>query len=512
MPVITVPVAGQYGLILDQQTQELPINAWSRAVNMRFRDGCAERVEGEQAIFDATTVAPYYIDAYQTGSSRYFIHAGIGKVFADDGTTRTDITPAADFTGAIDDRWSGGTLGGVLVMNNNKEAPQFWGGNVANNLAALTAWPALTTAAVVRPFKNYLVALDVTKSGTRYASMVKWSAAAVPGAIPTSWDETDATKDAGEVDLAEEPSQLVDCMPLGDVNIIYKDRAMYGQYPGGSPYIWTFRRLPGDIGALARGCIANTPAGHVVLTAGDVITHSGQGPRSIANARVRKTLFSTIDATHYKRSFVVSNPGRNEVWICYPVAGDTVPTIAEIWNYTDDTWTTRELDNVTYGAVGQISATAAGTWASTTGVWDDSVDAWNTSAYPPTAARLLTTSTDNRISLIDKTGTFNAAAYTSVLERRGLPIGSPGRVKTINAIEPRFDAAAGTLVQIEVGASMDAEQSPIYSAPVTYTVGSTYRAYAFATGKFPAIRFTSLDNQPWRLKSYDIHYTEGGNW
>ena len=41
------------------------------------------------------------------------------------------------------------------------------------------------------PVQNYLIALDLTKSGTRYPHMVKWSAAADPGTVPASWDETD---------------------------------------------------------------------------------------------------------------------------------------------------------------------------------------------------------------------------------------------------------------------------------------------------------------------------------
>jgi hypothetical protein len=511
MPILTVPVAGQYGVILDQQAQELPVNAWSRAVNIRFKDGCAERIEGDAQIFTSTSVIPYYIDAYQSGATRYHAHAGIASVYVDDGTTRTNITPVTPFTGAIDDRWSGGTLGGILIMNNNKEAPQYWGGNVANKLVALTGWPASTTAGFIRPWKNILVAGDITESTTRYPSMIRTSVPAVPGSIPTSWDYTDATKTSIRRDLAEEPSILVDALPWGDALFIYKERAVYAMQIGG-PLVYTTLKLPGNEGMLARGCVAVIPQGHVVLTTGDVIVHAGQGPKSIINARLRKNMFGNIDSLNYKRAFVTANPGRNEVWVCIPIAGDTAPSIAYIWNYVDDTWTTRGISGMTYGAVGQISATAIASWDTTTGMWDNSTDAWNTSPYPPTAARMLTVSNDSKINIIDRSALFRGAAFISTLERKGLPIGSASQVKTVNAIEPRFDAAAGTQVQIEIGASMSAESLPIYSAPITYTVGSSYRAFGFATGRFPAIRFTSLDNQFWRLKSYDVHYTEGGSW
>ena len=77
----------------------------------------------------------------------------------------------------------------------------------------------------------------------------------------------------------------------------------------GQPFIWQFQRLPGDVGILNRGCVADTPAGHVVLTQGDVVIHQGQGTQSIINAKLRKWLFANIDATNYKRAFVATNPG-----------------------------------------------------------------------------------------------------------------------------------------------------------------------------------------------------------
>jgi hypothetical protein len=119
--------------------------------------------------------------------------------------------------------------------------------------ANLTGWDATWRCKSLRPFKQYIVALDVTKAGTRYANMVKWSAAAVPGALPTSWDATDATKDAGEQDIAETTDVLIDQLQLGDINVLYKERSMYAMQYIGQPFVWRFYRLPGEVGMLARG-------------------------------------------------------------------------------------------------------------------------------------------------------------------------------------------------------------------------------------------------------------------
>lgn len=510
MPIVTIPASGQYGVLADAAAQELPVNAWSAARNVRFRDGYSERVGGQVEIFDVPTVTPYFLTPYTTPAARFWVHAGLQKVFADDGTLRTEITPASPFTGAQDDRWTGGSLNGVLVLNNGVDQPQFWGGDVATDLANLTAWNAAWRAASVRPFKNYLVALDLTKSGARYPHMVKWSHAADPGTLPNSWDEADPTKDAGEQDLAETPDLLVDQLPLGDLNVIYKERSMYSMQFIGQPYIWSFQRLPGDVGMLARGCAVATPAGHVVLTAGDVILHNGQGPQSLLTGRMRRWMFNNIDSAAYKRAFVTANPNKNEVWICFPAVGATVCTLALIWNWADNTLGVRELQNVTYGAFGQINYTSGASWASDADTWADDATAWNQDEYSPADARLLLSRTAPEITLVDNGTTFGGTNITASVERTGITLDDPDSVKTLKGVYPRVDAVAGTQLSIEVGASMDAEVAPIYQPPVIYTVGQSFKADCFATGRFLALRISSSGKQAWRLKSYGLDIVKGG--
>lgn len=512
MARITIPSCGQFGMNADAMPQELPPNGWTRTMNMRFRDGYAERFAGQVGIFDAPTVAPYFLTPYTTPAARFWVHAGLEQVFADDGTARTEITPGSPFTGAIDDRWSGGSLNGVLVLNNGVDEPQFWGGNVANNLATLTGWDSNWRCAAMRPFKNYLVALDVTKTGARFPHMVKWSHAADPGAIPTSWDEADPAKDAGEIDLAETSDLLVDCLPMGDVNVIYKERSMYAMQFIGQPLIWRFSRLPGDVGMLARGCAVATPLGHVVLAAGDLILHSGQGPRSLLTGRMRRWLMANIDSANYRRSFVVANAGKNEAWACFPAVGEEACTLALVWNWVDDTLAVRELKSATYGAAGQINYTAVNSWDLAPGSWDEASALWNQDEYSPADARLLLCGAEPEISLIDTGTSFSGDAIDAVMERTGIALDDPLTVKCLRSITPRVEAPTGTELTIEFGASMDAESAPIWNAPIPYTVGSTYKADGFATGRFLAVRISSAGGRVWRIKSMDFDVAAMGSY
>ena len=509
MPVVRITDVGKAGFIADQQSHEIDPSAWSSAQNVRFAEGAAHRILGDTQVFDAPSVTPYFLAPYNVPAARYIIHAGTAAVYADDGTTRTDITGTAP-TGGAADRWTGGTLNGVFVLNNGVDSPMYWGGNVASNLATLTGWSANWKCAALRPFKNYLVALDVTKSGTRYPHMVKWSHVADPGAIPTSWDETNPAVDAGEVDLAETSDHVVDCLPLGGVNIVYKERSMYQMSLIGGQYIFQFQRLPGEFGALAAGCIANTPMGHVVLTPGDVILHRGGEPESIITGRLRRWLFSTINSEYYRRSFVVSNPGRNEVWVCFPSDSSSACTQALIWNWRDNVWSRRELQNFTYGCASQTATISTETWASDGDAWSSDATDWGATTLQPSETTLFFASTAPKIVVADSSSTFAGTSFTSTLERTGLTFGAPDVVKSIRSIYPRVDGVTGQTIYVQVGGAMDPEGGYTWSDPVPYVIGSTYKADAFATGRHLGVRFYSTANAAWRIRSYDADVVTRG--
>ncbi|MDX4957228.1 hypothetical protein [Delftia acidovorans] len=512
MGIQTLADLGKSGIIKDVQPQELPVSAWSDGINIRFRDGGVERMKGELQVFATPSVTPYWLQPYYQGGKRWWIHAGLSAIYADDGMTRVNITPSPAPTGGVDNRYTGGVLNGVLVANNGVDAPWYWGGTGV--MLALPGWTAGMKAASLRPFKNVLVALDVNKSGTRYGQMVKWSDIAAPGAVPQSWDQTDKTKNAGEVDLAEEPSLMVDQMPLGDVNVIYKENSMYAMRAVGGTEVFAFQRLPGSVGALGKGCIAQTPFGHVVLTHGDVIIHSGQGPKSIISGRMRQWLFRQIDAVNRGRSMVLANPPVKEVWICFPELGKEYCSLACCWNWEEDTWSIRRLANVTCGGVGQLDSGTTNTWASQNYAWQDAAQAWNEDPLSPAQERLLIGNSSPVINAVEITGTLNGAAYASTAERTGLALGSPDTVKTVRGLRFRALGSMGTKIQIEVGGQMSMEQPISWAAPVTHTIGAnTYgQIDTFANGRFIGVRVTSLDNQPWRFQSYDTDFVVTGRY
>lgn len=503
MPRLTIPALGSAGVNRDMQPHELPISALSDVKNIRMRDGSAERIAGDVPVLKTPTATPYWLQIYKPLGANYVIHAGLTSVHANQADSLVNITGPA-LTGTDNDRWTGGVLNGVLVLNNGVNQPMYWGGNVATTLAVLPGWNSTWRCQSMRPFKNYLVGLNWTKGANPYPNMVKWSAAADPGAVPATWNEADPTNDAGEIDLSETSGVVVDGLPLGDTFVVYKSDSMYAMTYIGGQYIWQFRRLPGDVGILARGCVCNTPVGHLVLTLGDAVIHNGMGPKSILSGKVRRHLFSTMDGEFASRSFVIANPATNEAWICYPETGSQVCTKALIWNWVDDTFSFRDLNGVTCGTSGQYESNGQSPWATDTGTWADDDTTWDAAYLPATQARFILGTTAPALLGVDVGNDFSGSAFSASIERIGLGFDAPDSVKLCSAIYPRIDGTTGSTVYIQAGGAMDVEGPYIWSDPVPYVIGSTYRADLFASGRFLAFKVYSTGALSWRIRSLDM--------
>lgn len=505
MPLVTLPALGQYGLVVDQAAQEIPPNALSRVSNVRFRNGSATRFGGHVGIFDTPSVTPYYVAPFGTADKRYWIHSGLASTFADDGTTRTDISGTA-LTGTADDRFTGGALHGLFILSNAVDPPKYWNGDTGTNLATLTSWDANWRVKFIRPFKNFLVYGYPTKSSVAYPHTIGWSAAADPGTLPSTYDTSSTTTEAGDAPIGETPDKIVDGLTRGEVFLVYKEQSIYRMELNGDPVsVFSIKRIPGTFGMLARGCAADTPKGHVVLANGDVVLVDGFGePQSLMDGRVRDWFFQTqLDSTNYARSWVAANLAKSEVWVGYPSIGASYPDKALVWSWIDNAWGIRDLPNATYAAAGLLEYDAADTWAADPDDWIDDSTLWGQNDFTPSDARFIMASTAPAIYLADSGTTYAGTTINASIERTGLVFDNPDVVKTWVSMTPRIRAAAGTVVYIQFGGSMSAEVAPTWSDPIEYTVGTSVKAFGFASGRYLAYRIYSTGKQGWSVKSID---------
>jgi hypothetical protein len=517
MPNITFSPAGQYGVISDLAPHELPLNAWSRADNVHFLEGYAEKVLGYKSVFGGTSVPPYFLTSVrpETGNA-FWVYAGDTAVYCYDSGHHNITRSAGAYTSAGKLLWHGGVMNGLLYLNNAVDTPQVWSPAVNTQLLVdLPNWPANTTAAVVRSFKNFMVALDVTVSGSRNARLVKWSHPAAAGTYPSSWDHTDPTKDAGEYPLAETEGLNIDCLPLRDTNIIYKDDSVWGMsYIGGND-IFRFFNIFRNIGIISRNCAVEFQTGqHLVFARDDVFAHDGQTPVSVVRGRTRKELYNSLDFANLGISKVVLDAANSEVWVCYPETGATFCNRALVWNWRTGTTSFKDLPDITGISLG-IADEYAGSdnWDSATGSWDSDGAQWGQTVANPAQTRLVMAqpSGSKLFAFTPDATSADGTAFEALLERTGLGIPFKEKlppdissVKFCSAIWPQITGTLGGIVQVRLGTQMDFSDAPVWGSWQDFVIGTTKKLDVLASGRLFAISFRSTTAIEWKLQGYSL--------
>lgn len=504
------------GVNLDLLPSELATGMWSDAANVRFRDGFMQKRKGTTAAYTTPTATPYWIGTFSTSTARFLVQASTAKVFVDDGSTRTEITGVSAPTGARDDRWTGCDFNGVLIMNNGVDDPSYWNGNVATDLATISGWTAGTKADAVRAFKNYLFAIAVTKAGTKFPYRLMWSNAAEPGALPTAWTAS-STNDAGEQDIVG-IGHLVDALPYGDALIVYGQEGRYAvRYIGGND-VFSFQQLPGKDGLLNRGCVVQTPKGHVFLTLGDVRIHAGGESISIADGVVRKWLTANMDSANAQRSFVCLNPQESEVWVCFPSTNQNDCDTVLAWNWNaqpGEGWAKFTVPNLTYGTSGLISSALSATTYSSlaaTVTYDTITTLYSQNEASSSEARLIVATSTPTIGLAN-TGSLDFGTRVSwYAEKTGIALSKGADlIRPITGARLHLDAVAGTLVTVKLATTKFPDDAPSYSGSGSHTQGTSNFVNKFTTaGRYGSVRLEGADDQPMSMRSYQLDIAESG--
>lgn len=517
MTIVKVPQIGAIGVNRDLSAHELPPNAWTDASNIRFLDGMASQFLGHGEVYNSPGYVPQHVLPCTVAGARYWIYASAAKThcvtISAGAAVHTDITHATPRTGVVN-QWTSTLLSGIPILNvgDASKVPMYWDLNTANKFVDLANWPASTYCKSLRAFKSYLIALNVTKTTTNYPFMVKWSHPADPGTVPSSWDQTDATKDAGEYDLAEGADPIIDGLQLRDSFMIYKETSIWRMDYVGGTFVFRFSKVLGTSGALNRNCIVEIDGFHAVLTGSDVIVHDGQSATSVLDKQTRRYLFQNIDVNNIGLCFVFKNPFFNEVFICYPSVGSSVCNMAMVWNYKDKTVTFRTLPNVNHAASGPVDNGLQGLWSQDSDTWNSDLTLWDGPDYVPSAARTILASTAQKLYMLDSSASFDAVLPSSYLERRGLSFGAPEKIKLVRGIRPRIVGNTGDTVSIKIGSSNDPYLDPTYGPTMTHTIGTTISNDCLVSGRYIAVRFETGTAFQWRLDSYCLDIEESGMW
>lgn len=520
MPIVSFPTAGEVGLVFDIAPAELKPQAWNFGQNVRFVDGSVESVRGDAILDIFTEETPIW--AFPLAESVYssvaWVLLSTAKVYVWYEETVYDLTRVSgDYTGDSYDRWSGGSLGGLLFINNGVDVPQVWTElNPLTPLIDLAYWPANTTAACLRSFKNFLIALDVTKVAGRFRTMVKWSHPADPGLVPPSWDETDTTKDAGEYSLTETAGACIDAVPLKDILVIYKEDSVWGMQFIGGGFIFRFYKMFGTFGMPQRDCAVEfQPGQHIVFTGDDLILHDGNTSQSLADQRVR-TMLREVTIEQLAGCYMVNYTARHEVWFCFRRSADGQPyaDTALTYDWVGKTFGLRTLADFYCVMPGRLPPQTL-VWLEATYPWSLGTAEWDALQKTASIPRLFALG-QNQKYWVDVTSLQTQQVqiertFIGIAMRAQQPPDLSSR-KFLTKLWPRILGTAGEVVMVTLGVVEAPDQAVVWKAPKQYIIGTTKHLDYTASGKMFALRLSSLNAHNWRFSGADAEVMFlGGN-
>lgn len=524
MALIPVDTSGQLGIIKDTSPFQLPPNAWSDGNNVRLEHGAVLKSPGYDSVIETCPIAPYYITQLKAGTAEFWIVAGLTKIYAHNGTSWTDLTrTSGDYNATAAENWTHTVIGGVLVMTNFVDDPQEWPlssgiPSVSNKMQDLSNWPASTECKSLRSFRSFLIGLNITKSSVPNSRVVKWSTEAPVNAVPVSWDENNATLDAGEYSLEDTKGAILDGLPLQDTFMIYKEDSVYAMTYVGTPFIFAFRQISPTVGVLAKNCVTEFDGGHFIFGNGDIYINDGQRLKSILPHKMRDYLFGYIDGDHYKKSFCVTDYNRSEVLACFPSADNTTGQVnkALVWNWNENTFSLRDLPDLGHIAYGTIEdESSLTTWASATPTWSTVSGTWSTS-WDVVGNVLVFASPINTKVYRDRVGyQADGVNMRSYIERTGYTMDEQNNpdqstVKHIKAVWPKMRIDKNDSVDFYIGTQMSTEEAVSWEGPISFNPDTQSKVSCRASGKLYGIRIESDNDSEWRLEGLSFEVQNAG--
>ena len=446
----TVTYGPWTGVNLDAEPERLGGDTLSAAHNVRLREGGVEPCRGPVAYAAPAPNAP---DTVMWVPPSYWLAMSGTSVYAWNGSVWTDITQSGVTYGAV--RWTGGILGGVPVVNGGDRAPQYWPGpSTSNRLQDIPAWPANTTAAVLRPYRNFLFAADVTASGSRNPHLLKWSHAAAPGALPTSWDPNDPATDANEVELSDVGSGAIkDMLPLGPVLAVYKERSVWTARLTEVPGIpFALDRVLEGVGVPAPDCAAPVANGraHVFFTGDDWLLWDGTSVRSLVEGRARRWLRSNLDTARFGDVRVAVLAAQAEAVLSFRATDGRLLMLA--WHWPGDTLAVREYGDYVDVRAGYAPVGALPSWDAFVGTWDEAKQPWNRGTEP---LHLVGLRPDGQLEAVEAGEYLPGRAARAGLRTRWPRV-------LVREMRPDLDGTA----DVRVGVMESAGQEPAWEPPV----------------------------------------------
>lgn len=539
MPIVPVRGVGTVGAVPDKLSYDLPITGWSNVRNVRFEPEGAIRapVLKELNLKPVLTTNPVYLadDSINLSSRSLVIVTRDGGIQRLSEGVYNDVSPTDTPWSIVTSQVTSTKLGSLTFLNHEGDQPLFWdrSGQTFKRFDETDhAWSSNSYCGSLRSYRDFLIALNVSKDGTAYPNMVKWSDTMQVGSVP-NWDPALEGTNAGENVLNNSTGFLVDGAELRGSFMIYGSREVFRMDFVGGDFVFNTERVFTDFGAMSQNCIVETEEGHIVFGTDDIIVTDGITKKSICEGRTRKRIYEYIDYSRRNECHAIHDASRSEILFCYPSyhedaarqGGEALSGCNEaaVFNYRNNTWSFYDLPGVASGIQlfppegAENSSTT--TWAELL-TWDQSRLSWNNSAgnTPPLLILAGSEGSDgqNEIYLFDEYESGRVAnlevpatmhpAFLEILLKDmddfGLNIRS---VKRLNAIYPQIETAdPAAEISIQVDSSMSNIPSGSWEAHQMFSPYYGHKVNFRTQGRYIAIRFNIERETYARIGGYDL--------
>lgn len=553
---------GQVGVITDVNPYDLPPNAFTKGNNVIFDDGKVQRapvfkqlytairssiaaealvgtIDSQTAAYDsaegAAVTSTRFVGSYAdpVAGETLFICDNDGQVRSYPNGNLAFLTPGSGLV-TNESSWAHAQVAGLSFLARPGMRPYVRNLKTSNAYSLMAGeWPATDTCAIIRGYLDYAICLNVTKGNVEYPTMVKWSNPIEYSSNPTTigWDATNPNYVAGENVLGELTSPILDGLVLNTQFIIYtRDQVWEMEYTG-STLVFNFRKLFPTGGILNTNCVVEVEGKHYVFGEDDIYVHDGMSKQSLADGRIRRQLYNTLDRDRKVACFVQHDPVTNLLFFCYVSKEDEIEfpnsqfaNRAAVYNLKTNTWSFMDLPNIVGGASANLVLAALQYFQLSSGF-----DLYNTSfssfqGVSPRISVMLGSVdipnglTESRVYAIDlpSAGAVNLTAHPetiarALVEREGIDMDENAGVslrsyKTLMSVFPQAKVKdTGGVLNWQFGSNDMPNSSVIwrsqaYFDPVTdykidTRVSGRYLAYQVYTDSINNFEFSGFDSE-----------------
>lgn len=536
MPTLPIRDLGAIGVLSDVSPYNLPLNAFSTGINVRFDEGKVSRAPIFRKVKDSLGFTPRFAFGITpaTGYDKVVMVADDWAIKEYASGSVTDRS--GSITGSTDPRpFTGTTLADITYINREDRRPVYRG-PAGTNFADLPNWDSTWKCGALRSYGDQLIALNMTEGSTNFPNRVRFSNLVTANNYPDSWSETDTTKSAGTNDLVQMKTPIVDGATLGSNFIIYSsDQVWQMEFVGGT-FVFNFRKLFTDAGLINQNCVVEVESKHYVFGPQDIYVHDGTSKQSICDERVKNFIYGGLNIQNADRCFVSHNESLNEIYFCYQ-SGDqhvafpnaTRCNRAAVYNYRNNTWSFMDLPNVSAGTTANVNSVStyanAGslTYALVGGSFydqEDNYDRHNLMVGEDNSTDGLSSDKLYGVDLADEGKlTFQLdteATKPPLLERVGLDLDEAGSAVTnymvVTRLYPQADTknTSDTTLSFNFGASDIPRATPTYAAAVTFDMATDHKIDSRAAGRYLSYKMTYTDNKDFELSGFDLDITTTG--